>query len=65
MYIHITQVQDFMRERGIPRGFAIETLRKNRRNGKFNVPYTLIGNAPYFKETDLISHLERQEINEH
>ena len=26
MYVHIAQVQDFMRERGIPRGFAIETL---------------------------------------
>ena len=65
MYIHITQVQDFMRERGIPRGFALETLRKNRRNGTFDVPYTLIGNAPYFKETDLINYLERQEINGH
>jgi len=65
MYVHIAQVQDFMRKQGIPRGFAIETLRKNRRSGKFNVPYIKVGSTPYFKETDLINYLERQEINDY
>ena len=65
MYVHIAQVQDFMRKQGIPRGFAIETLRKHRRSGKFNVPYIKVGSTPYFKETDLINYLERQEINDY
>ena len=61
MYIQITQVQDFMRKLGISRGFTIETLRKNRRKGKFNVPYIKVGNTPYFKDKDILKWLEEQQ----
>jgi len=60
MYIHIAQVQDFMRTLGIPRGFSLETLRKNRRKGKFDVPYVKVGNTPYFKDKDILEWLEKQ-----
>ena len=61
MYIQITRVQDFMRKLGISRGFTIETLRKNRRKGKFNVPYIKVGNTPYFKDKDILKWLEEQQ----
>lgn len=60
MYIHIAQVQDFMRKLGIPRGFGVEVLRKKRRKGRFNVPYIMVGNAPYFKDKDILKWLEKQ-----
>ena len=60
MYIPIYQVQDFMAKLGIARGFTIETLRKNRRNGKFKVPYIKVGNTPCFKDKDILEWLEKQ-----
>ena len=52
-YVHIAKVRDWMNDRGIPRGFEYETLRKKIRHGLFVVPYIRIGNTPYFLEEGL------------
>jgi hypothetical protein len=58
-YIHIAKVRNWMEERGIPRGFEQDTLRRKIRRGTFVVPYIRIGNTPYFLEQGLINWLER------
>jgi len=57
-YVHIAKVRDWMNDRGIPRGFEYETLRKKIRHGLFVVPYIRIGNTPYFLEQGLIDWLK-------
>ena len=57
-YFHIAKVRDWMNDRGIPRGFEYETLRKKIRHGLFVVPYIRIGNTPYFLEQGLIDWLK-------
>ena len=42
------------------KGFGVEVLRKKRRKGRFNVPYIMVGNAPYFKDKDILKWLEKQ-----
>ena len=57
-YIHIAKVRNWMEERGIPRGFEQDTLRRKIRRGTFVVPYIRIGNTPYFLEQGLINWLK-------
>ena len=57
-YIHIAKVRDFMNNKGIPRGFEQDTLRRKIRRGTFVVPYIRIGNTPYFLEQGLIDWLK-------
>ena len=45
---------------GIERGFERNTIQKNRRKGRFDVPSIRIGNTPYFEEKDLLKWLENQ-----
>jgi len=59
--VSISQVQKFMRDIGIPRGFEQGTLNRKIRNGTFNVPYIKIGLVKYFKEDDIIQWLEGQD----
>ena len=60
MYFHIDRVRAFMHDLGIERGFERNTIQKNRRKGKFDVPSIRIGNTPYFEEKDLLKWLENQ-----
>ena len=57
-YIHIAKVRDFMNNKGIPRGFEQDTLRRKIRRGTFKVPYIRIGRTPYFSAKGLDSWLE-------
>ena len=57
-YVHIEKVRDWMRDRGIPRGFEQDTLRRKIRSGKFKVPCLRIGNTPYFLEEGLDNWLK-------
>ena len=57
-YVHIENVRDWMRDRGIPRGFEQDTLRRKIRCGKFKVPCLRIANTPYFLEKGLEKWLE-------
>ena len=57
-YIHIAKVRDWMNDKGIPRGFEQDTLRRKIRHGTFNVPLIRIGNTPYFLEQELINWLK-------
>ena len=52
-YVHIAKVRDWMKDRGLPRGFEQDTLRRKMRCGKFSVPCLRIGNTPYFSEDAL------------
>ena len=47
-----------MNDRGIPRGFEQDTLRRKIRRGTFKVPYIRIGNTPYFLAKGLNEWLE-------
>ena len=42
-YVHIAKVRDWMNDKGIPRGFEQDTLRRKIRRGTFVVPYIRIG----------------------
>ena len=57
-YVHIAKVRNWMNDRGIPRGFEQDTLRRKIRRGTFVVPYIRIGNTPYFLEQGLIDWLK-------
>ena len=57
-YIHIAKVRDWMNDKGIPRGFEQDTLRRKIRHGTFKVPLIRIGNTPYFLEQELINWLK-------
>ena len=57
-YVHIAKVRDFMNNKGIPRGFEQDTLRRKIRRGTFKVPYIRIGNTPYFLQQGLIDWLK-------
>lgn len=57
-YIHIAKVRDWMNDKGIPRGFEQDTLRRKIRRGTFKVPYIRIGNTPYFLAKGLDEWLE-------
>jgi len=57
-YVHIAKVRDWMNDRGIPRGFEQDTLRRKIRRGTFIVPYIRIGRTPYFSENGLREWLE-------
>ena len=57
-YIHIAKVRDFMNNKGIPRGFEQDTLRRKIRRGTFKVPYIRIGRTPYFSVKGLDTWLE-------
>jgi hypothetical protein len=57
-YVHIAKVRDWMEDRGIPRGFEQDTLRRKIRRGTFIVPYIRIGRTPYFSESGLREWLE-------
>ena len=52
-YVHIAKVRDWMKDRGLPRGFEQDTLRRKIRRGKFAAPCLRIGNTPYFSEEGL------------
>ena len=60
MYIHIAQVQDFMRKLGIPRGFEQGTISRKINRGTFDVPFVKIGLDRYFKDEDILEWLEKQ-----
>ena len=60
MYVPISQVSKFMKDLGIPRGFEQNTINRNIRNNKFNVPFIKIGLVKYFKKEDLMKWLESQ-----
>ena len=57
-YVHIAKVRDWMNNRGIPRGFEQDTLRRKIRRGSFKVPDIRIGNTPYFLQQGLIDWLK-------
>ena len=57
-YVHIAKVRDWMGDRGIPRGFEQDTLRRKIRRGTINVPYIRIGPTPYFSVKGLDTWLE-------
>lgn len=57
-YVHIAKIRDWMRLRGIHRGFEQDTLRRKIRRGTFVVPYIRIGNTPYFLEQGLVDWLK-------
>ena len=57
-YVHIAKVRDWMEDRGIPRGFEQDTLRRKIRRGTFKVPYIRIGRTPYFSAKGLDSWLK-------
>ena len=57
-YVHIAKVRDIMNNKGIPRGFEQDTLRRKIRRGTFKVPYIRIGNTPYFLQQGLIDWLK-------
>jgi len=57
-YVHIAKVRNWMEDRGIPRGFEQDTLRRKIRRGTFIVPYIRIGRTPYFSEDGLREWLE-------
>ena len=57
-YVHIAKVRDWMNDRGIPRGFEQDTLRRKIRRGTFIVPYIRIGRTPYFSAKGLDSWLK-------
>ena len=57
-YNHIAKVRDWMNDKGIPRGFEQDTLRRKIRHGTFKVPLIRIGNTPYFLEQELINWLK-------
>ena len=57
-YIHIAKVRDWMNDKGIPRGFEQDTLRRKIRHGTFKVPSIRIGNTQYFLEQELINWLK-------
>ena len=57
-YIHIAKVRDFMNNKGIPRGFEQDTLRRKIRRGTIKVPYIRIGRTPYFSAKGLDSWLK-------
>ena len=58
-YIHIAKVRDWMNNKGIPRGFEQDTLRRKIRRGAFKVPYIRIGRTPYFLESGLCEWLDK------
>ena len=60
MYIHIAQVQDFMRKLGIPRGFEQGTVSRKMNQGVFDVPFIKIGLDRYFKDEDILEWIEKQ-----
>ena len=60
MYIHIAQVQDFMRKLGIPRGFEQGTVSRKMNLGAFDVPFIKIGLDRYFKDEDILEWIEKQ-----
>ena len=57
-YVHIAKVRDWMNDKGIPRGFEQDTLRRKIRRGTFKVPYIRIGRTPYFSAKGLDSWLK-------
>ena len=57
-YVHIAKVREWMKDRGILRGFEQDTLRRKIRLGKFAAPCVRIGNTPYFSEEGLRKWLE-------
>ena len=59
--VAISQVQKFMRNLGISRGFEPVTINRNIKIGKFDVPYIKLGLVKYFKEEDIVEWLERQD----
>jgi len=61
-YVHIAKVRDWMEDRGIPRGFEQDTLRRKIRRGTFNVPYIRIGRTPYFLEDGLRNWLQENTL---
>ena len=61
-YVHIAKVRDWMEDRGIPRGFEQDTLRRKIRRGTFLVPYIRIGRTPYFSELGLRNWLEENTL---
>ena len=57
-YVHKAKVREWMKDRGILRGFEQDTLRRKIRLGKFAAPCVRIGNTPYFSEEGLRKWLE-------
>ena len=61
-YLHIGQIEEYMRGQGLPRGFQQETLRKKKREGKFVAPFIKIGNTPYYSIKGLEAWLEENTV---
>ena len=61
-YLHIGEIEKYMREQGLPRGFQQETLRKKKREGKFVAPFIKIGNTPHYSIKGLETWLEENTV---